>query len=152
MPSVSHPRRPNLSSLQIPARTMENPCPSSTRINIPPMTSPSSARASLPPRPSSARGKPSMRNPQRSFKTKNLPPECEKTVLLIPGTPTSEETHDKPSSSRPFSLTRVFSVSTKKTHSLPVTPVANSGPEPIQEQDAVNHSELVVSAPFSSFF
>ncbi|KAJ8631368.1 hypothetical protein MRB53_024691 [Persea americana] len=143
MPSAAHPRRPNLSSLQIPSRTMENPCPSSTRINIPPMTSPSSTRASLPPRPSSAKGRPSMRNLQRSFKMKNLPPECEKTVLLTPETPTSSEPQDKPSSSRSFSLTRVFSLSAKRTHSLPVTPVANSGPEPLQEQDVVAHSDFI---------
>ncbi|KAJ8642123.1 hypothetical protein MRB53_018817 [Persea americana] len=143
MPSVPLPRRPNLSSLQIPSRSMENPCPSSTRINIPSTASPSATRAGLPPKPTSAKGKPSTRNllPQRSFRTKNLPPECERTVLIIPGTPTSEEPQDRPFSSRSFSLTKVFSVSAKRTHSLPVTPMANSGPQPVLEQDMVGHSD-----------
>ncbi|XP_058100095.1 uncharacterized protein LOC131244598 isoform X2 [Magnolia sinica] len=144
--SIQHTRRPNLSSLQIPERSMETPCPSSTRINIPSIISPSSTRAGLPPRPSSAKGRSSMRHllSQRSFKTKASVPECEKTVLLIPGMPTSEELQDKPSTSRSFSLTRVFSAATtKRTHSLPVTPVANSGPESVQERDVVDHFDSI---------
>ncbi|XP_077220560.1 uncharacterized protein LOC143854457 [Tasmannia lanceolata] len=143
--SGQHTRRPLLSSLQIPARSMENPCPSSTRINIPSITSPSSARASLPPRPSSVKGKPSMRNllPQRSIKTKNLTLD-EKTVFLIPGTPLSEEPKDKPSTSRTFSLTKVFSsTSARRTYSLPVTPVANSGPTSVEERHVVDQSDSV---------
>lgn len=105
-------------------------------------------RASLPPKPNSAKDKPSTRNllPQQSFKTKNLPQECERTVLIIPGTPTSEGPQDRPSSSRSFSLTKVFSVSAKRTHSLPVTPMANSGPVPVREHDVVGQSDSVVRA------
>ncbi|XP_077243899.1 uncharacterized protein LOC143884292 isoform X2 [Tasmannia lanceolata] len=127
---------------------MENPCPSSTRINIPSINSPSSTRANLPPRPSSVKGKPSTRNllPQRSLKTKNLNPEGEKTFFLIPGTPLSEEPKDKPSTSRTFSLTKVFSsTSTKKTYSLPVTPVSNSGPKSVQERHVVDQSDSAKS-------
>ncbi|KAG1331843.1 E3 ubiquitin-protein ligase MARCH7 [Cocos nucifera] len=139
-----HSRRPNLSSLQIPERTLENQLPSSTRINIPP--SPSSTRAGLPPRPMSARTKSSIRNllSQRSFKTKSSTPESDRTILLIPGTPSSEG-QDKPSTSKPFSLTKVLSsASAKITHSLPVTPVASSGPGPGpgQERHVVDASNL----------
>ncbi|KAF8408764.1 hypothetical protein HHK36_004833 [Tetracentron sinense] len=135
--SIQHSRRPNLSSLQIPTRSLENTLPSSSRIDIPSVSSPSSMRAGLPPRPNSAKFKP-YRNllPQRSFKVKNLSHEGEKTVLIIPDTPPSEGPLDKPSTSRSFSLTKVFSSSSaKKTHSLPVTPVANSGPESVQEKN-----------------
>nr|XP_029121569.1 uncharacterized protein LOC105049083 isoform X2 [Elaeis guineensis] len=137
-----HSRRPNLSSLQIPTRTLENQLPSSTRINIPP--SPSSTRAGLPPRPASARTKSSIRNllSQRSFKTKSSTPESDRTILLIPGT-TSSEGRDKPSTSKPFSLTKVLSsASAKITHSLPVTPVASSGPGSGQERHVVDMSNL----------
>lgn len=137
-----HSRRPNLSSLQIPARTLENQLPLSTRINISP--SPSSTKAGLPPRPTSARAKSSIRNllPQRSFKTKSSTLESDRTILLVPGTPSSEG-QDKPSTSKPFSLTKVFSsVSAKRTHSLPVTPVAISGPASARERHAVDLSDV----------
>lgn len=126
--SMQHPRRPNLTTLLIPSRSMESPTPSSTRINITTVSSPNSTRAGLPPRPSPAKSRTlSMKNllPQRSFKNKSVIPEGEKAVLITPGTPLSGE--DKPStSSKSFSLSKVFS-SSKRTNSLPVTPVANSG-------------------------
>ncbi|XAR52835.1 Ubiquitin--protein ligase [Bertholletia excelsa] len=124
-------RRPNLSSLQIPVRSMENSL-SFSRIDIQ-VPSPSSARAGLPPRPNSAKIKSSMRNllPQRSFRGK-LSQDGEKTVLITPCTPPS----DKPSTSRSFSLNKVFfSSSTKSAYSLPVTPVAYSGPEFTKENN-----------------
>ncbi|XP_010246422.1 PREDICTED: uncharacterized protein LOC104589712 isoform X2 [Nelumbo nucifera] len=135
--SLQHSRRPNLSSLQIPTRSLEDTVLSSTRMDIPSVPSPSS-RAGLPPRPSSAKFKPSMRNllPQLSFRTKNLSQEGEKTVLLIADVTPSEVPPDKPSTSRSFSLTKVFSSpSTKRTHSLPVTPVAHSGPDTVWEKN-----------------
>ncbi|XP_038974205.1 uncharacterized protein LOC103719384 isoform X2 [Phoenix dactylifera] len=139
---AQHCRRPNLSSLEIPARTLENQFPSSTRINISP--SPSSTRVGLPPRPASARTKSTIRNllPQRSFKIKGSTPDSDRTILLVPGTPSSEG-QDKPSTSKPFSLAKVFSsASAKKTHSLPVTPVASSGPDSGQERHVVDLSKL----------
>ncbi|KAA8524128.1 hypothetical protein F0562_010441 [Nyssa sinensis] len=136
-------RRPNLSSLEIPARSMENTLSNFTRIDIPsvPSPSPSSTRAGLPPRPNSAKVRSSMRNllPQRSFRGKNLSQDGEKTVLIIPDTPLS----DKPSTSRSFSLNKVFfSLSTKSVHSLPITPVANSSPESVQERNLDDNSEI----------
>ncbi|KAJ4976580.1 hypothetical protein NE237_001686 [Protea cynaroides] len=107
--SVQRPTRPNLSSLQIPAWSSEDSLPSSTVLDIPSISSPSSTKPGLPPRPSSAKFKPSIRNllPQWSFKTKILSQEGEKTVL-ISDAPPSQGSLDKPSTSRSFSLTKVF--------------------------------------------
>ncbi|XP_017237513.1 uncharacterized protein LOC108210647 [Daucus carota subsp. sativus] len=124
-------RRPHLSSLEIPMRSIENALPSFTRIDIP---SPGSARAGLPPRPHSTKLRPSMRNLvfQKSLiKEKNSVQEGEKAVLIVPDTPPS----DKPTTSRSCSLNKVlFSTPTKSAHSLPVTPISNSGIDPIQER------------------
>ncbi|KAL8126884.1 uncharacterized protein LOC141721085 [Apium graveolens] len=122
-------RRPNLSSLEIPLRSIENALPSFTRIDIP---SPSSARAGLPPRPHSTKLRPSIRNLvfQKSLvKEKNSVEEGEKAVLIVPDTPPS----DKPTTSKSCSLNKVlFSTPTKLAHSLPVTPIANSGIDCVQ--------------------
>ncbi|CAH9130538.1 unnamed protein product [Cuscuta epithymum] len=109
------PRRPSLSSLQIPERS-ESELSNSTRIEV---TSPESIRAGLPPRPNSARLLSSVKSliPQKSFRAKHSPPDAEKTVLILPDTLLS----DKPSTS--FSLNKtLFSSSTKPAHSLPETP------------------------------
>ncbi|KAK3009941.1 hypothetical protein RJ639_011908 [Escallonia herrerae] len=129
-------RRPNLSTLQIPTRSLENTLSNFTRVDIP---SPSSTRAGLPPRPHSAKFKSSMRNllPQRSFRAKLPSQDGEKTVL-IPDTPLSA----KPSTSRSFSLNKIlFASSTKSASSLPVTPLANSGPDSERGRHLVCHSE-----------
>lgn len=144
MPALSS-RRPNLASLQIPVRALGNSLPSARAYAFP---SPGSARAGLPPRPNSTRTKSSIRSlvQQRSLRTKGLSSDGDRTVLLIPGTPSSEGQEDKPSTSRQFSLTKVFSsVSTKKTHSLPVTPVTSQGPSSEQERHVVDVSFLDVS-------
>ncbi|KAH6781176.1 hypothetical protein C2S52_012413 [Perilla frutescens var. hirtella] len=128
------PRRPNLSSLEIPERSLEAVLSDFTRIDIP---SPSSTRAGLPPRPGSAKLKSSVKNmlSQKSFRAKNSSHEAEKTVLIIPDMPLS----DKPSTSRSFSLNKLlFSPSTKLVHSLPVTPTAKADPKPSLE----NHVDL----------
>ncbi|XP_026428319.1 probable E3 ubiquitin-protein ligase MARCH10 isoform X2 [Papaver somniferum] len=138
-----HSRRPNLSSLQIPERSIENALINSARTDITP--SPSSTRAGLPPRPSSAKYKASVKNllPQRSLRTKTLSHEGEKTVLLVPETELSVGPVDKPSTSRSFSLTKVFSSSMAKgTNSMPVTPVANSGVESLQGRYLQDHSDF----------
>ncbi|URE01808.1 RINGv [Musa troglodytarum] len=141
-------RRPNLTTLQIPARTLEIPLPSA-RSNV--LCSPGSARAGLPPRPSSTRAKSSIRSlfPQRSLKTKNSTPGGDRTVLLIPGTPSSEGPQEQASTSRQFFITKVLpstkalsSGSTNRTHSLPVTPVANCGPSAVQERHVIDLSNL----------
>ncbi|KAG6422034.1 hypothetical protein SASPL_118595 [Salvia splendens] len=128
------PRRPNLSSLEIPERSLEAALSDITRIDIP---SPSSTRAGLPPRPSSAKLKSSVKNmlSQKSFRGKIPSQETEKTVLIIPDVPLS----DKPSTSRSFSLNKLFSPSTKSVHSLPVTPTAVADPKPSLE----NHADLL---------
>ncbi|KAF0935849.1 hypothetical protein E2562_036369 [Oryza meyeriana var. granulata] len=126
--SCQNLRRPNL-SLQIPTRAFDDLVPTSTRINISP--SPSSARSGLPPRPNSTRAKSSIRSiiPQRSFKAKSSFQDGDQTVLLVPGTPSLAGQQVKPTTSRSFSFTKVISsLSAKRTHSLPVTPVATSGP------------------------
>ncbi|KAJ1703900.1 hypothetical protein LUZ63_003679 [Rhynchospora breviuscula] len=140
-PTVLNPRKPpNLSSLQIPNRTIENQIsnlPSSTRITISPNLS--SSRHGLPPRPSSTRAKSSLRSilssksligRSRSQKEGQESQEGERTILIKPGEPLSEgEKLERPSGSGLFSLTRVFSnVSAKRTHSLPVTPVGTAAP------------------------
>lgn len=127
-------RRPTLSSLEIPERSLETALSDFTKIDIP---SPSSTRAGLPPRPSSAKHKSSVKNmlSQKSFRGKNPSQEAEKTVLIIPDTPLS----DKPSTSRSFSLNKLlFSPSTKLVHSLPVTPTAKADLKPTLE----NHVDL----------
>ncbi|KAI3460084.1 hypothetical protein Pfo_016747 [Paulownia fortunei] len=135
--TLMQPRRPNLSSLEIPMRSLESALSDFTRIDIP---SPTSTRAGLPPRPSSAKLKSSVKNmlPQKSFRGKNLSQEAEKTVLIIPDTPLS----DKPSTSRSFSLNKIlFSTSTKSAHSLPVTPMSNADPKPSQENHVDRQSK-----------
>jgi hypothetical protein len=134
-PTVLNPRKPqNLSSLQIPNRTIENQIhnlPASARITSSP--SPSSSRFGLPPRPSSTRAKPSLRGilSSKSFIGRNRSSkevqEGERTILIMPGEPSSEGAKsEKASGSGPFSLSRVFSnISTKTTHSMPVTPIGN---------------------------
>uniref|UniRef100_A0A0E0LEN3 RING-CH-type domain-containing protein n=1 Tax=Oryza punctata TaxID=4537 RepID=A0A0E0LEN3_ORYPU len=123
--SGNNSRRPNL-SLQIPARTLDNQIGTSARINISP--SPSSTRAGLPPRPNSTRTKSSLKNiiPQQGFRARSSAQEGDRAILLVPGTP-SEGQQDNTSTLRSFSFRKVInSLSTKRTHSLPVTPIATS--------------------------
>lgn len=77
---------------------------------------------------------------------KNLPHDAERTVLIIPDTPPSDGSQERPTATRSFSLNKVFFASSAKvTNSLPVTPIANSGPEPVQDGHRDNHSEFSVS-------
>ncbi|XP_042377704.1 uncharacterized protein LOC121970803 isoform X3 [Zingiber officinale] len=98
-------RRPNLASLQIPVRALGNSLASARAYAFP---SPGSARAGLPPRPNSTRTKSSIRSlvQQRSLRTKGSSSDGDRTVLLIPGTSSSEGQENKPSTSRQFSLTK----------------------------------------------
>lgn len=168
-------RKPNLSSLQIPARSLE----ASLHDFIPSIQTPTSSSSSpsctsttrgggggggLPPRPNSAKFKSSVvRNllPQRSLnvKPKNLSQDAntEKTVLIVPDTPSSDagppsQLQNKPTTtSRSFSLNKLLcptSSSKPAPHSLPATPIANSGPESVRESHLTTHS---VSYPLFSF-
>ncbi|KAH9603801.1 hypothetical protein KSS87_000579 [Heliosperma pusillum] len=128
-------RRPNLSLLEIPARTVESAVSSIVRTDNPTLPSPYSVTAGLPPRPCSAGFRSSMRSmlPQRNSSTKTLSEDGEKSVLIFANTPKSDFPSDKPCTSRSFSLKQVFSSpSTKRACSLPGTPFANltSKPEP----------------------
>ncbi|KAK5802161.1 uncharacterized protein LOC108454360 isoform X1 [Gossypium arboreum] len=150
---VHQSRRPNLSSLQIPLRSLESSFYDFTTVDIPSDPSPSSTKAGLPPRPHSAKIRSSVRNllPQRSFRVNNLCQKGEKMVLLVPETPPSDSSMEKPSTSRSFSLNKVLFPSTKVAHSLPVTPIAYSGPKPIPERhiDAQSHVTNSVVQPHS---
>ncbi|KAJ6756624.1 hypothetical protein OIU79_028917 [Salix purpurea] len=130
-------RKPSLSSLEIPARSLEAEF---TKIEI--AQSPSSAKPGLPPRPSSAKFKSTVKSllPQRSLKAKNLTQDGEKTVLIIPDTPPSDSPVAKPSTSRSFSLNKVL-FPIKSTNSLPVTPSANSDPEAVQDRNVDSCSD-----------
>ncbi|KAK4342440.1 hypothetical protein RND71_038256 [Anisodus tanguticus] len=131
-------RRPNLSSLQIPTRSLENALSSFTRIDVP---SPNSARSGLRPRPHSAKFMSSMKNliPQKSTRAKNVTLDGEKTGLIIPDTPLS----DKPSTSRSFSLNKVlFSSTTKSISSLPETPMGTVVKHS-EDHHSDAHSELI---------
>ncbi|XP_062107062.1 uncharacterized protein LOC133818298 isoform X2 [Humulus lupulus] len=142
---VQQSRRPNLSSLQIPARSLENSLSEFMRADNSSVPSPASTRAGLPPRPNSAKVKSSIKSlfPQRSLKVKNLPQDVERTVLIIPEMLPSDGSHEKPTTSRSFSLNKVFfSSSSKVTSSLPVTPMANSGLENVQDGHLENCSEF----------
>ncbi|XP_042443561.1 uncharacterized protein LOC122028758 isoform X1 [Zingiber officinale] len=137
---VHNSQRPNLASLQTPTRILESPM---TYAGTHALSSPGSARADLPSRPNSMRTKSSTRTtfPHRGLKAKNSISEGDRTVLVIPGTPLGQQ--DNPSISREFSLVRVLSsVSTKRTYSLPVTPVRDQGPSTEQERHAVDLSFL----------
>lgn len=146
---VQPSRRPNLSSLQIPQRSLESAISTFVRIDIPSTSSPSSSRVGLPPRPNSARFKSSVRNllPQRSLRAKDISRDVEKAVLIVPDTPLSDGRPNRPNTPRSFSLNQVFSPSSgKAAHSVPVTPVTNLGPESARETP-VDGPNLSVSGP-----
>lgn len=139
--------------MKIPVRSLDNCLSDFTRIEIPSLPSPNSSRAGLPPRPNSAKFKSSVRNllPQRSFRAKNVSHDGEKTVLIIPDTPSSDAPPDKPYTSRSFSFNKIFfPSSTKAAHSLPSTPLGTSTLESVQERQQNDQPYNSVS-PFGCF-
>ncbi|XP_030546612.2 uncharacterized protein LOC115752527 isoform X2 [Rhodamnia argentea] len=135
--SVQQSRRPNLSSLQIPERSLESTISTFVGIDIPSTSSPSSSRVGLPPRPNSARFKTSVRNvlPQRSLRAKEISQDVEKAVLLVLDAPLSDGRPNRPNAPRSFSLKEVFSPSPgKSAHSVPATPLIKMGPESAKER------------------
>lgn len=149
--SSHHPRRPNLSFIEIPGRYLESSAPNSTRINMAYSGTPRSARAGLPPRPSSMRTPPVSNPPtQRSWMKKETP-KGDRTALLTPGTPSQEqgrlpqEQPNKPPHSTAFSLTRAFFIKAKKTLSLPASPIANSCAESAPDRRVIDIEAPVVS-------
>ncbi|XP_027338930.1 uncharacterized protein LOC113852761 [Abrus precatorius] len=146
---IPQSRRPSLSSLQIPARSIENALSSSSTDGST-LSSPGSTRG-LPPRPNSAKVKSSMRTllSERSFRAKTCSQDSERTVLIVPYTLPSDgpmdnnNNNNKPSTSRSLSLNKIlFPSSTKAAHSLPVTPIANSGVENVHGRHPGNGSDL----------
>ncbi|RDX87285.1 hypothetical protein CR513_31269 [Mucuna pruriens] len=143
---IPESRRPSLTSLQIPARSLENALSSSSKTDGPTlMSSPGSSRG-LPPRPHSARVKSSMRSllSERSFRAKPGSQDCERTVLIVPDSlPSDGPVDNKPSTSRSLSLNKIlFPSSMKAAHSLPVTPTANSGAENVHGRHLGCDSDL----------
>ncbi|KAK7386077.1 hypothetical protein VNO78_32159 [Psophocarpus tetragonolobus] len=127
---IPQSRRPNLSSLQIPAWSLEIALSTFAKTDGPSVSqsNPGSTRG-LPPMPNSAKVRSSMRNllPQRTFKTNSCSQDIERTGLIVPNTPSSDAPLDKPSTSTHPSLNnKVVSPSIKVAHSLPVTPFETS--------------------------
>ncbi|XP_014523692.1 uncharacterized protein LOC106779983 isoform X1 [Vigna radiata var. radiata] len=143
-------RRPHLSSLQIPARSVENALSSFTKTDGPTLISSPGSSRGLPPRPNSARVKSTMKSllSERSFRAKNGSQDSERTVLIVPDNlpsdcPVDKPSTSKPSTSRSLSLNKIlFASSSKATHSLPVTPTANSGAEIVQGRHPGCDSDL----------
>lgn len=139
---LPHPRRPNLSSLHVPARSLEN-----ALSNIPKngSSSPRSTRTGLPPRPSSAKLMSSVKSmlPQKSSRSKNASQDGEKAVLILPDTLFSSKLEDRPTTSRSFSLNKIlFSQPATSSNSLPVTPTVNLGQTGVGEIQLNGHSEF----------
>ncbi|KAI3748398.1 hypothetical protein L6452_11435 [Arctium lappa] len=128
--------------LEIPERTFDNfakddvrmnmsstPQQTPKRVNFSPLRSPTYAYARFN-EPSSPRGKSSIKSliPKLSFKFRNRTSEIEKAAILaLGGSPSEMRRNTK--MSRTLSLTKLFASRTKRTSSLPITPIAHSNPE-----------------------
>lgn len=128
--------------VQIPKTTVEglagdcvvinmpvSPIQTPKKVNFSPLPSPSQAKVFGSPVPSSSLGKSAVKNllPKLSFKFRNSSSETEKAAMLILGA--SPDTRGKPSITRAFSLTKIFTPKMKRTSSLPTSPVLHSNPE-----------------------
>ncbi|KAG6681861.1 hypothetical protein I3843_13G097700 [Carya illinoinensis] len=136
-----HWKRQNL-FLEIPSRTAgessqdavgikmpSTPTPTPKRVNF--LLTPDSIdeRVTASPGPSPSRGRTSIRSllPKLSFIYRNSS-DIEKASNLV-SEASSTGPQEKPSISRSYSLTKIFTPRMKRTSSLPVTPVAHSNPE-----------------------
>lgn len=119
-----------------------NPAPSSTpkRVNFSPLPSPRIYRAvdePLSPSPSNRRGTMKSLLPKLSFKYRNNTADIEKAAILaLEASPMW--TREKPSFSRSFSLSKMFSSKMKSSSSPPVTPIAHSNPESMHGRGTVD--------------
>lgn len=126
-------RKSNL-FLEIPSRSLQvsrqefvqikmppTPTPTPKRVNFLLTPSPSDSRS---PGPSSTRGRPSIRNllPKLNFKNRGSSSDAANTDSV-------SLTQDKPSISRSWSFSKIFTPRMKSSVSLPVTPIANSNPD-----------------------
>ncbi|KVI09526.1 hypothetical protein Ccrd_012101 [Cynara cardunculus var. scolymus] len=128
--------------LEIPERTFDNfakddvkmnmpstPQQTPKRVNFSPLRSPTYAYARFN-EPSSPKGKSSIKSliPKLSFKFRNRTSDIEKAAIqALGGSPSEMRRNTK--MSRTLSLTKLFASRTKRTSSLPVTPIAHSNPE-----------------------
>ncbi|WCJ28673.1 RING/U-box superfamily protein [Euphorbia peplus] len=130
-------RRPKLSSLEIPERSLESSLHDFAKSEVTSVPSSCASRAGLPPRPNSAMFKSPIRYffPQRTLRTRSLSENGETEVLIIPDTQISGVPVDKPSTSSLFSPNKsFFTTSSKATCSLPVTPMAMFGSTSLRER------------------
>ncbi|KAL8115475.1 uncharacterized protein LOC141666655 isoform X2 [Apium graveolens] len=136
-----HQRKPNL-SLEIPSRNLEvspqdfvqmkmppTPTPTPKKVNFLLTSSPTDVRANTSPGPSSFKAKSSMKQllPKMSFKYKNSSSDAERTTNVLSAGP-----QEKPSMSRSWSLTKIFTPRMKRTSSLPITHISRSNSEIIR--------------------
>ncbi|CAK7343016.1 unnamed protein product [Dovyalis caffra] len=150
-PEGQHRRHREL-SLEISSRSLEDArcdfvrtqtppirSPTPKRVNFSPMPSPSFSQMNEPSDPSSSKIKSNIRSllPKLSFKYRNSTLDIEKAAMLALGG-SSETTKQKPFISRTLSLTKLFTLRTKKTSSLPVTPIAHSNPESMHGGSIIN--------------
>ncbi|KAI3450553.1 hypothetical protein Pfo_007218 [Paulownia fortunei] len=148
-------RKPNL-FLEIPTRTLEvspqefvqikmpfTPSPTPKRVNFHLSPSPSDSRLNGCSGPSSTRGKSSIRSllPKLSFKHRGSNSDVEKAANIDSGSSTVV-TQDKPSVSRSWSFSKIFTPRIKRTSSLPVTPFANSNPDTAHRGSINSHLTL----------
>ncbi|KAK6144401.1 hypothetical protein DH2020_021221 [Rehmannia glutinosa] len=135
-------RKSNL-FLEIPTRTLEvsreefvqikmppTPTPTPKRVNFLLTPSPSDSRLNGSSAPSSTRSKSSIRNilPKLNFMQRASNSDIEKAANADSVSSTTV-TQDKPTMSRSWSFSRIFTPRSKRTVSLPVTPIANSNPD-----------------------
>ncbi|KAJ9540233.1 hypothetical protein OSB04_026739 [Centaurea solstitialis] len=129
--------------LDIPERTFDNfakddvrinmsstPQQTPKRVNFSPLRSPAYAYARFNEPSSPSRGISSIKSliPKLSFKFRNRNAEIEKAAIIaLGGSPSEMRRNTK--MSRTLSLTKLFASRTKRTSSLPVTPIAHSNPE-----------------------
>ncbi|CAI9105105.1 OLC1v1003960C1 [Oldenlandia corymbosa var. corymbosa] len=159
-------RKPNL-FLEIPTRTMDatpdefvqikmppTPTPTPKRVNFNLTPSPSDSRMHVSsPGPSSSRAKSSIKNllPKLSFIHRSLSIETIQTdnekANLDSGSSTAAS-QEKPSMSRSWSLSKIFTPRMKRTSSLPVTPIfAHNNPDSITDGSLPNSLTLGTKEP-----
>ncbi|MED6210573.1 hypothetical protein PIB30_065419 [Stylosanthes scabra] len=132
---IPQPRRPALSSLQIPPWSLDAALSSYANTDGPSLSLSLSSPTprGLPPRPNSARVRSSIRSiiSQGSFRARTTPHHPETTLLILPHTTLSNAPFDNPSTSTTLSLNAKPSSSpfAKVAHSLPVTPIASLASE-----------------------
>ncbi|KAI7751598.1 hypothetical protein M8C21_019145 [Ambrosia artemisiifolia] len=143
--TTSQHSKPQHLVLEIPERTLDTstnddltlnmsltPQQTPKRVNFSPLPSPTYIYPKFNEASSSARGKSSIKSliPRLSFKFKNRNSEIEKAAILALGGSPSE-IRGKAKMSRTLSLTKLFASRSKRTSSLPITPIAHSNPESV---------------------